>query len=100
MPMLVLSPPTPVKHSTNNTSNHTLVPRGSAALDLTDPAYPYNSRARRWKIGGIFGGLRYISADGEEFHGTFIIEVDDPNAIGFAGRLAGGGSRADISGNR
>lgn len=98
--MSIFSPPDQKKPPTSNTSNRTLTLRERAVIDLTGPGYPYNTNARRWKVSDLPGGLRYASADVKEFQGSFVIEADDPNAGGFAGRLAGGGRRTDIYGNK
>ena len=80
----------------NNNNNRTLVTRGNV---VTGPiGYPY-SGARRSKINGLPGGLKYASADIPELQESIVIQADDPNANGFAGRRAGGGKRADIYGN-
>ena len=101
MPMFSSSLLAMVKPSISNTSNHTLVSRTRIASDPVGAGYPYGTTVRRWKISGLFGGLRYAaSVDVEAFHGSFVIEADDPSANGFTGRLAGGGTRADIYGTR
>jgi len=83
-----------------STSNCTFTPHGRNVSDLASPGYPYNTRARHWKAGNLPGGLRYASADVKEFQGSSIIQPYDPNAGGFARRLAGGGGRTDIYGNK
>ena len=90
----------PPTSNTSNTGNRTLTLHRRTVTDLTGPGYPYNTGARRRKIGDLPGGLRYASADVKEFQGSFLIEADDPNAGGFAGRLVGGGGRADIHGDK
>ena len=92
--------PDPGKPSTSNTSNRTLTLRGRTVIDLTGPGYPYNTKPRRWKVGDLPGGLRYASADFREFQGSFVIEAYDPNAGGFAGRLAREGGRTDIDSDK
>lgn len=84
---------------TGHNNNHTLVPRGKVATGPNGLGYPY-SAPQRSKIGGLPGGLRYASAAVPEFPDSFMIEADDPNADGFVGRLAGGGRRSDIFGNK
>lgn len=84
----------PAIHSASTGSSHSLIsPRDGIG-------YPYHSTAHRWKITGLPGGLKYASADVEEFHTPIEIQADDPNAGGFVGRLAGGGRRAGIRGNQ
>ena len=79
-------------------SNRTLTPRGGTHPG--NPAYsPTHGRRRVW-IPNLPEKLKFASSDTIEFQYRLIIRPDDPNAGQFAGRLAGGGRRADIYGNK
>jgi len=91
MPALPLTDPFP-------DSNRTLTPRGDTHPG--NPAYPPTLGHRRVWIPNLPGKLEFASSDAIELQVQFIIRPDDPNAGQFAGKLAGGGRRADIYGNK
>jgi len=97
--MPIISLPFQLAPSTIHNSNHTLTPRKKVATDPTGSGWTHQG-ARRSKINDLPGGFRCVSADVPEFKGSIVIQADDPNARGFAGRRAGGGTRLGIYGNR
>jgi len=86
--------------ATSGNSNHSLIPRGVIATGPGSPGYPYHQTTELWMIPNLPGGLKYASSDVPGLEVTFMIQPDDPNAGGLAGRLAGGGTRRDIHGNK
>ena len=98
----IFSPSAYTQPFTDTTSNRTLIFRPHRRFHIDRATgYPYNQyRAQRRTIDNLPCGFKYASADVPEFSGTLTIEANDSNADGFSGRLAGGGCRAEIFGNR
>ena len=86
--------------ATSGNSNHSPIPCGRVAGDPGSSSYPYHPTAVLWMIPNLPGGLRYASSDAPGLNVLFVVQPDDPNAGGLTGRLAGGGTRRDIHGNK